>query len=305
MSGFVLLPIAAILVWIPTAVFWPYFAGIVITVIGLYVAKGDFNAARGPDKIVALGPTFFAMPMAVFGAQHFTEGKFIVKMIPEYMPGAWFWTSLVGVALLSAALSMVTRKQAGLAATLLAVMLFLFVLMLHIPRVVGKPDDRIGWAVAFRDLAFSCGALAFAETQWQTWRTNGNSALLAIPRVCIAITTLFFGVEQLLHPEYVSGVPLEKLTPEWIPGHKLLAYLAGVIFVVAGAFLIANRHTRLAATCVGAIVLVLMIFVYLPILGASPADIDNGLDYFADTLAFAGAALLLAGAMPRETYGHI
>jgi hypothetical protein len=32
------------------------------------------------------------------------------------------------------------------------------------------------------------------------------------------------------------------------------------------------------------------------------ASLNNGLNYLADTLMFCGAVLLLAGAMPRETW---
>lgn len=52
-------------------------------------------------------------------------------------------------------------------------------------------------------------------------------------------------------------------------------------------------------------VLVLIVAVYLPIWLASLADIANGLNYVADTLMFAGAALLLAEALPKETHGHV
>jgi uncharacterized membrane protein YphA (DoxX/SURF4 family) len=289
---------------IPGPVFWPYFAGAVVSLAGLYSVRDEIRLAHGPEKIVALGPLFFAAPMAVFGAQHFTEAKSIMQMVPPWMPGAWFWTYFVGVCLLTASLSIVTRKEAWLSAPLLALMLFLFVAMLHIPRVVDKPSDRIGWAVALRDLAFSGGALAFAGTQIKGWRTTGTDALITIGRTVIAITALFFGVEQILHPGSVPGVPLERLTPAWIPGHIVWAYVGGVVSLFAGVLLIANRKTRLAATCLGVMVLVLVIFVYLPILGATPGDIGNGLNYFVDTLAFSGAALLLADAMPREAYEH-
>jgi hypothetical protein len=39
--------------------------------------------------------------------------------------------------------------------------------------------------------------------------------------------------------------------------------------------------------------------------GANLFDIENGFNYFADTLMFCGAALLLAQAMPKETPSHV
>ena len=150
---------------IPGQVFWPYFAGASISLAGALAVKGEVLFAKGTDKIVSMGRLFFAVPMAVFGAQHFTEAKFIVQLVPSWIPGAWFWTYFVGTALIAAALSMVVKKQAGLAASLLALMLFLFVVLMHIPNVVAKPSDRVLWAVALRDLSFSGGALALAGMQ--------------------------------------------------------------------------------------------------------------------------------------------
>ena len=46
------------------------------------------------------------------------------------------------------------------------------------------------------------------------------------------------------------------------------------------------------------------LFLYLPILilahGGATADINEALNYVADTLLFAGAALVLASALPRD-----
>lgn len=50
----------------------------------------------------------------------------------------------------------------------------------------------------------------------------------------------------------------------------------------------------------GIAVLVIILFVYLPIEIANPADIANAFNYFVDTLAFAGAIMLLASALPKQ-----
>src|SRR5579863_9759480 len=60
---------------IPGTVFWPYFAGISILAIGIFRDGKGVLQAHGTDKILTLGPLFFALPMAVFASQHFTETK--------------------------------------------------------------------------------------------------------------------------------------------------------------------------------------------------------------------------------------
>ena len=128
--------------------------------------------------------------------------------------------------------------------------------------------------------------------------------LITVGRVLIAIAAIFFGVEHFLHPLGLPGVPLEKLMPEWIPGRPLIGYLTGAILVVAGVCILLARKTRMAATYLGAWIVLLVLFIYGPILIAAMADPSTGvkvegINYFADTLLFGGAILALASATPR------
>jgi len=120
----------------------------------------------------------------------------------------------------------------------------------------------------------------------------------------VAVAALFYGVEHFLHPIARPGVPLQALMPEWIPARPLIGYLTGALLVVAGAFILLNKKTRLAATCLGGWILLLVVFIYGPILVWSLADPSigtkiEGINYFADTLLFGGAILALASATPR------
>lgn len=123
-------------------------------------------------------------------------------------------------------------------------------------------------------------------------------------RVVIGIAAILFGVEHFLHPANVPGIPLEKLMPAWIPGHTLISYLTGAILLVAGASFLLNKKTRMTATYLGAWLVLLVVFIYGPILISALANPSTdvqveGINYFADTLLYGGAILALASAMPR------
>jgi uncharacterized membrane protein len=286
---------------IPATVFWPYFAGLAILAVGLpVILKSEVSQARGLDKFMPFGRLFYAIPLAVFAGEHFTLGRLMAGGIPAWIPGHVFWIYFVGVALVAAALSIVVKKYSQLAATLLGTMILLFVVLLHIPRVAANPHDRISWAVALRDLSFSGGAFAFAGAQRKLPSKHTTSLLVTLARYVIAVTTIFFGVEHFLHPEYAPGVPLAKITPEWIPLHLFWAYLAGIVLLASGVCLLLNKKSRLAATYLGLTILLIVFVIYLPILISIPSDIGNGLNYFADTLMFAGTIFLLADALPKE-----
>jgi uncharacterized membrane protein len=286
-------------------VFWPYFAGAVITLTGAVGARKALSSARGRDWIALLGPPFFAIPMAVFGAEHFVSAKGIMQIVPKWIPGALFWTYFVGIALFGAAISMTLKQKTAWSAPLAGLMFFLFVVLMHLPAALSEPKNRTAWEVLFRDLSFSGGALALGASVAEDWPPAMRKIVIRTGQVFFAITTIFFGIEQLVHPQNVPGVPLERATPAWIPARIFWSYFSGVVFVPAGVCLLVNRKARLAATAVAVTIIVLLLFVYLPLWGASLSDISLGLNYFADTLMFCGAALLLAQAMPKETLSHV
>jgi uncharacterized membrane protein YphA (DoxX/SURF4 family) len=115
----------------------------------------------------------------------------------------------------------------------------------------------------------------------------------------VGAASLFYGVEHLLHPEYVPGVPLQKLTPDWIPGRIVLSYFVGVVLILAGVCLVVNKKARTAATVLGLTILLTVLWIYLPMLLAAPTDVI-ALNFFFDTLLFCGTILLVANSIDQE-----
>ncbi len=61
-------------------------AGILLFLVALWAAKTDIARASGLDKIVVLSNLCFAIPLAVFGAEHLSAARFIMLSVPSYMP---------------------------------------------------------------------------------------------------------------------------------------------------------------------------------------------------------------------------
>jgi uncharacterized membrane protein len=276
-------------------------AGILLFLIASWAAKTDIAQARGLDKVVALSNLCFALPLAVFGALHLSAAQGLMTMVPAYMPWRLFWAYFVGVALIAASLSIATRIQVRWSGLLFGIMMVLFVAMLHVPRALASPQDRFAWTIVIREMSFAGGGWILAGN---AMRGQGGSKLIVVGSVLVAIAAICFGVENFLHTANVPGVPLEKLMPAWIPAHLLIGYLTGVILFAAGLVILVGRKTRMAATYLGTWLVLLVLFVYGPILIAALADPSagvkiEGINYFSDTMLFAGAVLALASAMPR------
>ena len=65
--------------------------------------------------------------------------------------------------------------------------------------------------------------------------------------------------------------------------------------------LITLRYARPAALLIGATVLLMVALVYIPVTIARAGDVNNGLNYLCIHFALAGAALMLASALPSHS----
>ncbi|HZR64632.1 MAG TPA: hypothetical protein VFA85_05745 [Terriglobales bacterium] len=292
---------------IPSQVTWSYLAFAVAFIIGLVAifVSGDWRKARGLDKLVLFGVIFYAAPLAAFGTEHFTLTKVIASIVPSWIPWHMFWAYFVGACFIAAALSMVTRIQARLAASLVALTFFLFVVLMDIPGWLHNPRDRFGLTLALRELSFSGGALALSVSLGHDWRERGTTLFATIARYFIAVPALFYSFEQFLHADHVPGVPLEPLTPTYVYGHAIWTYVAAAGYGITALLLLAGKKTRAAATWLGLTVLLVELVVYVPIAVVEFASLDKGLNYMADTLMYCGAVFLLAGAMPRAADARV
>jgi uncharacterized membrane protein len=283
---------------------WMALAGLIYLVAGVFILRKELRAARGWDKLITLGPVFIAVSLATFAPEHFHGGPaYIQTMAPSWMPVHWFWPYFVGCALLAAATSLTVRKFVRLSSTLLGLMFFLFVCMIYLPSALRHPESGLGWTFVLRELSFAAGAWALAGLHSRASSPQQSKWMLIFGRTVIAIAAVFYGVQHFLHPAGMPDLPLGMMTPSWVPFPSAWGYLAGAVLVAAGIGLVLNKTARMAATWIGVLMTVVVLFLDLPILVLAHAgpvpEINDALNYFGDTLLYAGSALALAAALPR------
>jgi uncharacterized membrane protein len=180
-------------------------------------------------------------------------------------------------------------------------MMFSFVAMIHLPGALARPHDRIIWMIVIREMSFGGGAWILAATAADGWREPGKRVLTTVGRICVAIAVIVFGIEHFLHATGLPGVPLQKQMPTWIPGRVLIDYVTGAALLVTGGSILLTRKTRIVAASLGAWLLLLILVIYGPVLVLALSEPGTGvrlegINYFADTLLFAGTILALASA---------
>lgn len=127
---------------------------------------------RVAGRLAPAGATFLAVFLVVSGVQHFVYNDFVTTMVPSWIPpGQRFWAYLTGAALITGGVGILLPGTARLAARLSALMIFLWVPMLHIPRALAGPNHPGETAGIFEALAISGVALLVAGT----WRPRSGA----------------------------------------------------------------------------------------------------------------------------------
>jgi len=113
------------------------------------------------DKLNNFAPAgryFFAFMLCIFGYQHFAMAQAVSTLVPPYIPWALFWTFAAGVALVGSGTAIFINFRVKWVALLLGIILFLWLILLHLYYAIQFPLFRDGdnFIASFECLAF-CG----------------------------------------------------------------------------------------------------------------------------------------------------
>jgi uncharacterized membrane protein len=100
----------------------------------------------------------------VFGAAHLKYLQFTASMVPAWLPPSQiFWAFVTGLAHLAAALALLSGIKTSLGATLLAIMMAVFALLVNVPRVIASPGEHLEWIMLGVSLSLSGAAWAIRK----------------------------------------------------------------------------------------------------------------------------------------------
>jgi len=86
------------------------------------------------ERLIPFGKYLLSGFFILAAVMHFLYAEFVATLIPAWIPAHLFWTYFAAVALIAGAIGMLIPKTARLAAGLSALMVFLWIILLHIPR---------------------------------------------------------------------------------------------------------------------------------------------------------------------------
>ena len=244
------------------------------------------------------GKAIFLAAIAAFGIQCLIRGNVIVGLEPVSLSGmsrgiaGW----ITGVALLAAVAAALPRATARYGALAIAVILFLWVLLLHVPVLVSTPPSGNTWTPAFEVFAMAGAALAlFGIASLPSLGDRELSARRAIliGRLCYAVSLPVFGVLHYMYIGYVASV-----IPSWIPAHVAFGYVTGAAHIAAGVSIATGMLARVAAYCVAAMFGSWVIILHTPRVLAHLHDANEWTSLIV-ALSMCGGALIVAGTLRK------
>jgi len=254
--------------------------------------------------MIGVGRTFFGLALLALGAEHFVFREFVTARAPAWpagVPGELAWVYGTGVLVVLAGLAILARRWGRQAALGLAVLVFVWALLRHIPVVVADTVLAGSWTSAGKALVFFGGSLAIAATfpplpsatpgGWRRF-ANAGDPFVRIARYCLGVFLILCGMQHFKFLAFVA-----TLIPPWFPGNPILwSQFAGIALLVFGVGLLFSRTAPLAALLTGLMIFSWFWIVHLPRVRMSVSD---GIALF-EALAFSGLAFVIAGLLVQR-----
>jgi len=251
------------------------------------------------DKITKLGRYFLALPMVVFGIQHFLYAEFIVHLVPTWVPGRLFWTYFAGVALFASGLGIIINVLSRLAAALLGLMISIWVIILHIPRVFQFPGDT-EFINVFDALCILSGAYLLSHSLPGAIPGKALEKIAAggakISPYLIAVSLIVFGIENFIHNKlvFIVGAP-----PYEVPGGAFWVYCTNVIFLGAALSIFFTKRVVSIVALLGIYIFFIAVIFYAPLLWANIYD-GHAWATLLKGFAMTGSAFILSTESSKE-----
>ena len=113
-------------------------------------------------KITTIGRILFAIPFALFGINHFLMTDYYLGMLTSFIPLGAYTIVLTGIMLIVASISIITKKFVKFSTLMLAVLLFMFIVTIHIPNLFHETDRTVTIIALLKDISLMGGSLMIA-----------------------------------------------------------------------------------------------------------------------------------------------
>lgn len=115
-------------------------------------------------NLAILGRVLFALPFGIMGLNHFLMRDVFIGMMSSFIPGGAFTVLITGAVLILGSISIILNKNLKIACFGLAVLLFLFIVTIHIPGLFNTDPKLVQTSLIelLKDTGLMGGAIMIA-----------------------------------------------------------------------------------------------------------------------------------------------
>jgi uncharacterized membrane protein len=256
---------------------------------------------RAMFRFLGPGQVLFAAGLAGLGVLSLTHHDFALQWqpVPAGIPAREGLALASGSLLLIAAVALLLKRAARLAALVLTLFFLSWVLLLQLPSLVGQPLSIAVWLGLCESLALCVGGwvlYAWLDSLEPRAAAGFASTATAVSyaRLLLGAAMVVFGLSHFAYADFTAS-----MIPAFIPARLPLAYSTGAAHVAAGAALLLGIVPALAVRLEAIMMSAFIVLVHLPAVAAQPANREQWTALCIAT-ALAGAMWVVFGSFSVE-----
>ena len=129
-------------------------------------------------KITTIGRILFALPFLVFGINHFLMMDYYMGMLTSFIPLGAYTIILTGILMIVTSISIITKKFIIQSTIILAILLFLFIVTIHIPHLFDGTDKTVTLIALLKDVSLMGGSIMIAGMSMENKAKTDNTRSL-------------------------------------------------------------------------------------------------------------------------------
>jgi uncharacterized membrane protein len=251
-----------------------------------------------------LGRLMFAIAWVALGIESLVYGIPVMRLEtwPKDWPGAMTLGYVTGVIVILCGIGLMWAERAKLAASILAILTFLWTVGLHLTMLLPTIFHAANWEGFAECFAVFGAAWVLVSIMpprlitnlWDRILDNG----IPIGRIFFGIALLIFGAMHFIYLDFTAS-----FIPAWFPHRELLAGLTGVAHIAAGLAILSGVLAQLGATLAGIMYLSWAVVLHLPRVVLNPKDPFEWNGLFVATM-LSGAAFIVAATFIKSAEGE-
>jgi len=225
-------------------------------------------------RMADMGRVVFALAFIALGLLGVFSRDFasVWQPVSPDLPGRAFLAVLSGTAMAIGGAGLLWRRTLVPAAFVMMAYTLLWLLALHVPRVILAPMHEVTWGgcAEIVTLVAACWVL-YASTATSSDKPyvaalSGTQAV-QVARIAFAVVLPLIGLEHLVYAKETAD-----MVPAWLPYRMGWAYFTGIAHIAAGLAIALNVLPRLAAALEAWMMGGFTVLVWIPSVMATPSQ---------------------------------